>query len=59
MVSFINEHRDQYGLEPICTQLPVAPSTYSCHKAREIDPTKVSARQQRDEALKPHILRVW
>jgi hypothetical protein len=25
MVSFIDAHRDQYGVEPICRQLPIAP----------------------------------
>jgi putative transposase len=28
MVSFIDEKRDEYGVEPICQQLPIAPSTY-------------------------------
>ena len=34
MVSFIDTHRDAYGVEPICTELPIAPSTYYEHKAR-------------------------
>jgi len=34
MVSFVDEHRGEYGVEPICTQLPVAPSTYYESKAR-------------------------
>ena len=38
MVSFIDAHRDAYGVESICTQLPIVPSTYYEHKAREIDP---------------------
>ena len=28
MKAFIDEHRDQYGAEPICRALPIAPSTY-------------------------------
>jgi hypothetical protein len=28
MVSFIDDHRDEYGVEPICKQLPIAPSVY-------------------------------
>jgi hypothetical protein len=28
MVQFIEDHRDQYGVEPICAVLPIAPSTY-------------------------------
>ena len=27
MVSFIDEYRDAYGVEPICKELPIAPST--------------------------------
>lgn len=39
MMSFIDRHRDEYGVEPICAQLPIAPSTYYAHKARERDPS--------------------
>jgi transposase-like protein len=28
MVGFINDHRDAYGVEPICAVLPIAPSLY-------------------------------
>jgi transposase-like protein len=28
MVAFIDAHRDEYGVEPICAQLPIAPSLY-------------------------------
>ena len=28
MVSCIDEHRDRFGVEPICKVLPIAPSTY-------------------------------
>jgi putative transposase len=59
MVSFIDEQRAHYGVESICAQLPIAPSTYYHHKAREIDPAKVPARHQRDQALMPEIRRVW
>jgi hypothetical protein len=38
MVAFIDAHRDDYGVESICRQLPIAPSTYYEHKAREADP---------------------
>jgi putative transposase len=33
MTSFIDDHRE-YGVEPICAVLPIAPSTYYQHKAR-------------------------
>jgi len=59
MLSFIDEQRAQYGVEPICAQLPIAPSTYYHHKAREADATKVPARLLRDRVLMPNIQRVW
>lgn len=59
MVIFIDEHRGQYGVEPICRQLPIAPSTYYHHKARQGDPAKVPRRHLRDQLLKPQIQRVW
>jgi hypothetical protein len=27
--AFIDEHREVYGVEPICRVLPIAPSTYT------------------------------
>jgi putative transposase len=59
MVTFIDDHRQAYGVEPICAVLPIAPSTYYEHKARERDPARRPARAQRDAALVPEILRVW
>ena len=35
MVSFIEEHRGEFGVEPICTALQVAPSTYYAAKKRQ------------------------
>jgi hypothetical protein len=35
MVAFIDEHREAYGVEPICRVLPIAPSSYHEQKARE------------------------
>ena len=34
MKAFIDDHRDVYGVEPICRVLPIAPSTYHVHAAR-------------------------
>ena len=34
MIAFIDQHKDEYGVEPICKQLPIAPSTYYAAKAR-------------------------
>ena len=38
MIAFIDEHRDVYGIEPICRLLPIAPSTYYRHAGRRSDP---------------------
>ena len=59
MVAFIDDHREVYGVEPICRVLPIAPSTYYTHKARDADPTLRPAREQRDEYLRNEIQRVW
>jgi transposase InsO family protein len=59
MMAFIDAHRAEYGVESICAQLPIAPSTYYEHKAREIDRTRAPPRERRDRELKPEIQRVW
>ena len=59
MVQFIDAHRDAYGVESICTVVPIAPSTYFWHKARHADPTRRSARVQRDDGWRREIQRVW
>lgn len=59
MIAFIDEHRGHYGVEPICRVLPVAPSTYHEHVAQRRDCSRLSARAQRDDALKPEVMRVF
>ncbi len=59
MVSFIDEHREEHGVEPICEVLPIAPSTYYAQKAQEADPSKRSERAVRDARLREEIERVW
>jgi len=59
MVSFIDAHRDAYGVGPICAVLPIAPSLYYELKARERDPARRPARTRRDTGLCDHIGRVW
>jgi putative transposase len=54
MVRFIDEHRERFGVEPICRTLQVAPSTYYAAKARP-----PSARSVRDAVLKPMLLALW
>jgi putative transposase len=59
MIAFIDDHRDVYGVEPICRVLPIAPSTYHAHAARRVDPDTAPARVRRDVVLRQHIRRVW
>jgi putative transposase len=59
MVTFIDQHRATYGVEPICRVVPIAPSTYFRWKAAQADPTKRSTRAVRDEVLKAIIQRIW
>lgn len=58
MTAFIDEHRGEYGVEPICRVLPIAPSTYYEHSARRADPSRRPTRAQRDEELRQEIRRV-
>ena len=51
MVSFIDAHREEYGVEPICRELPIAPSVYYEAKARQADPSLLPARSRRDAEL--------
>lgn len=59
MTRFIDEHRSAYGVEPICRQLQIAPSTYYLHQACQRNPSLRSARVQQDEFLSGEIRRVW
>jgi putative transposase len=54
MVAYIDEHREEYGVEPICAQLPIAPATYRRHKNR-----MPSRREQDDERLATEVARVF
>lgn len=59
MIAFLDDHRDTYGVEPICRVLPIAPSTYHAHVACRRDPERLSARARRDIELKPEVARVF
>ncbi len=59
MTSFVDDHRDQYGVEPICAEIPIAPSTYYEQKAREKNPDRLPARAKRDAELESEVRRVW
>jgi putative transposase len=59
MVTFIDDHRDEYGVESICSVLPIAPSTYYEREARRRNPELLPARAKSDAALRIEIDRVW
>ena len=59
MVAFVDEHREEYGVEPICAVLPMAPSSYHEHQAREADPERLPPRLRRDQLLRAKIQAVW
>jgi putative transposase len=54
VIRYIDEHRDNFGVEPICRVLQVAPSTYYAAKTRP-----PCARALHDVELKREIARVW
>jgi putative transposase len=53
MCAFIEEHRDEHGVERICRELQIAPSTYYAHRSRP-----ASARSVRDGELTAEIRRI-
>ena len=53
-MSFVDTNRDDFGVEPICTTLQVAPSTYYAAKSRPM-----SARAIRDAFMGPVLLALW
>ena len=59
MVAFIDAHKGDHGVEPICAVLPIAPSTYYARKLREAKPEKRSRRAQRDTRLRDLIAAAW
>ena len=59
MIRFIDDHRADHGVEPICRVLPIAPATFYDNKAKLADPSRLSDRAKRDEQLKPEIERVF
>jgi putative transposase len=54
MTAYIDAHRAEFGVEPICNALQVAPSTYYAAKTRP-----ASARALRDAVLIPMLVAIW
>jgi putative transposase len=59
MIRFIDDHRDEYGVEPIARVLPIASSVYYEQKAQQRDPESRSPRARCDEWLQGEITRVF
>src|SRR5690606_25862857 len=59
MYAFIDQERAELGVEPICSELQIAPSGYYEHRVREADPGRRPARVRRDEQLGGEISRVY
>jgi putative transposase len=59
MISFVDAYRDDYGVEPICRVLAIAPSTYHAHASRRSKPETAPARVKRDALLSVEIKRVF
>ncbi|QHC35569.1 IS3 family transposase [Komagataeibacter xylinus] len=59
MIAFIEACRTDYGVEPICRVLPIAPSTFYHQAAIARDPARASIRAQCDRDLMAHIRRIW
>ena len=53
-VQFIDDNREEFGVEPVCAALQVASSTYWTAKRRA-----PSARALRDAKLMPLLLVLW
>ena len=57
-MSFIDDHREELGIEPICRELAVAPSSYHEHAVRLADPGRRPARARRDDEISEAVKRV-
>jgi putative transposase len=55
MYAFVDAHRHEYGVEPICWVLEIAPSVYYSAKQGERHPSRCSPRRQRDAVLREKI----
>jgi len=58
VMGFIDAYHKDLGIEPICRELAIAPSSYHTHAARFADASKRSARARRDDVLRAQIERV-
>ncbi|GAA4226770.1 beta-phosphoglucomutase-like phosphatase (HAD superfamily) [Sagittula marina] len=59
MIHFIEDHRADHGVEPICRGLPIAPATFYDNLAKRADTSRLSDRARRDAELKHEIERAF
>jgi putative transposase len=50
IVDYVDQHRDELGVEPICRVLQMTPSTYYPAKGRQAEPSARALRDAADDA---------
>jgi transposase InsO family protein len=58
VIAFMDDHRGEHGVEPMCRVLDIAPSTWHAHAAARANPDLRSKRAKEDERLNAKILRI-
>jgi transposase InsO family protein len=58
VIAFMETHVGEFGVEPMCRVLQIAPSTWHEHARRKANPARLSARAKRDAELSAEIRRV-
>jgi transposase InsO family protein len=59
VIAFIEEHRGEFGVEPMCKMLQIAQSTYYVRRAIARDPDRASQRAKSDADLCVKINAAW
>jgi hypothetical protein len=59
VIAFMEAHMREFGVEPMCKVLQIAPSTWYEHARRTADPGRLPRRVKRDSELSVHIRRVF
>ncbi len=54
MIAFIDDHREIYGVEPICKVLPIAPSTLALLRGGRVRYAGMGRLVQQSPALVAH-----
>jgi putative transposase len=59
VIGFMEAHVNEFGVEPMCRVLQIAPSTWHERARRKADPDRLPPRAKRDAELSVHIRRVF